>query len=355
MPFSIPTATKAAIPGSKPDSAPTTFMPPPRRRSQSQVTAIRIAILAAVGITLAAVAYLRLNGDPATPVSAAPAARSEGIATVISRPEGAEVIVDGTSRGVTPLRLTLPVGAHRMELVHATGRRSLPLIIESGTAVREYVDLAPVSGAAGRLEVTSEPAGAQVTIDGVPRGTTPLVVSSIEPGQHRVAIVGSDATVNRTVDVAPGVLATVVVTLAPAGTGAGWISLKSPIELQILEDGRVLGTTVSDRLMLPVGRHELDLVATAFNFRTKLTMQVSPGRMAAAVIDLPTQALSLNATPWAEVWLDGQSVGTTPLGNLSVTIGPHEVVWRHPQLGERRQTVMVKPDAPLRAAMDFRK
>jgi hypothetical protein len=356
MPFSIPTDTKAAPPIPKTDStAPATFMPPPRRASASQITTLRIAILAVVGVALAALAYLRLNADPATPVAAAPAARVDGVATIISRPEGAQVIVDGTVRGVTPLKLTLPVGSHRMELVHETGRRALPLVIENGTAVREYVDLAPASGATGRLEVTSEPAGAQVMIDGAARGTTPLVLSEIEPGQHKVTIVSAEATVNRTVDVAPGMLATVVATLAPAGVGAGWISLKSPIEMQILEGGRVLGTTASERLMLPAGRHELELVATAFDFRTKLTMQVNAGRTSASAVDLPTQTLSLNATPWAEVWVDGQSVGTTPLGNLSVTIGSHEIVWRHPQLGERRQTIVVKPDAPFRAAMDFRK
>jgi hypothetical protein len=48
-------------------------------------------------------------------------------------------------------------------------------------------------------------------------------------------------------------------------------------------------------------------------------------------------------------------MGQTPLGNLSVTIGNHEVVWRHPQLGERHQTVKVTAGAPVRAGMDLTK
>jgi hypothetical protein len=59
--------------------------------------------------------------------------------------------------------------------------------------------------------------------------------------------------------------------------------------------------------------------------------------------------------PWAEVWLDGRGLGTTPIGNVSVLIGTHEIVWKHPELGERRQSVTVTAKAPVRIAMDLRK
>jgi hypothetical protein len=48
-------------------------------------------------------------------------------------------------------------------------------------------------------------------------------------------------------------------------------------------------------------------------------------------------------------------MGTTPLGNLSVPAGMHEVVWRHPNFGERRQTVKVSAESPARAGVDFTK
>jgi hypothetical protein len=57
--------------------------------------------------------------------------------------------------------------------------------------------------------------------------------------------------------------------------------------------------------------------------------------------------------PWAEVLLDGRAIGQTPLANLDVPIGTHEVTWRHPQLGERRQTVVVKAQSPARVGMDL--
>jgi hypothetical protein len=51
--------------------------------------------------------------------------------------------------------------------------------------------------------------------------------------------------------------------------------------------------------------------------------------------------------------LDGKPIGTTPLGNISVPIGTHEIVWRHPQLGERTRTITVPARTPVRLGMDL--
>lgn len=40
----------------------------------------------------------------------------------------------------------------------------------------------------GSLSVTSEPSGARVTVDGQPRGATPLSVTGLTPGTHRVTL-----------------------------------------------------------------------------------------------------------------------------------------------------------------------
>ena len=45
-----------------------------------------------------------------------------------------------------------------------------------------------VSAAAAELTILSYPLGADVTIDGTFRGTTPLVVSDLDPGRHVVRL-----------------------------------------------------------------------------------------------------------------------------------------------------------------------
>lgn len=339
----------------KPVPDPASYMPPPRKKGLSRGMTLGIAGVVLAAAAVPSVAYLRSKRLAATPVTAAAPVVPEGSASIVSRPDGAEVLVDGVSKGVTPLKLTLPVGTYTLELHNGTSKRTVPLQIDAGSTVRQYVDLAPADASVGRLEVTSDPAGAQVTVDGAPRGITPLVITSIEPGQHRVAVVSGDNSVSRSVNVSAGATASVLLSVAPTGSSGGWVSIKAPFEMQVLENGKVIGTTGMDSLMLPAGTHELEVQAAAFSFSQTLSVKVPAGKTVTMPVTLPKNTLSINALPWADVTLDGQPVGQTPLGNLSVTIGTHEVVWRHPQLGERRQTVKVTAGAPVRAGMDLTK
>ena len=64
--------------------------------------------------------------------------------------------------------------------------------------------------------------------------------------------------------------------------------------------------------------------------------------------------MAVNAIPWAEVLVDGNRVGETPIGSIAVPIGTHEVVFRHPELGERRMTVTVTTGEPVKVGVDLR-
>ena len=55
----------------------------------------------------------------------------------------------------------------------------------------------------------------------------------------------------------------------------------------------------------------------------------------------------------ADVEIDGQPAGETPLANMTLPIGTHEITFRHPQLGVRKQTVVVKLDGLTRVTQTF--
>ena len=207
--------------------------------------------------------------------------------------------------------------------------------------------------ATGRLEVTTEPAGARVSVGNRVLGTTPLS-ATLPPGEHNIAITSASGTTRRTVTVAPGSTATVMATLAPAGATGGWLSIDVPVDLQVYEGATLIGTTRAERLMLPAGRHQLRLASTALNFETAVVVDIQAGRTVTTRVTIPNGTISLNALPWANVWVNGQAHGTTPIANLSLPIGTHEVIWRHPQLGERRQTTVVTAKTPARLVVDMR-
>jgi ABC-type lipoprotein export system ATPase subunit len=56
-----------------------------------------------------------------------------------------------------------------------------------------------------------------------------------------------------------------------------------------------------------------------------------------------------------EVWIDGERIGETPIGNLSRRVGTHEVLFKHPDLGERRESVLIVVGKPARIGVDLRR
>ncbi len=189
------------------------------------------------------------------------------------------------------------------------------------------------------------------------RGAAPVMVSELAPGEHTVVVESDLGTVKQTVTVEAGVTASVTVPLA-AAEGApvsGWLSVSAPADVQIFENKRLVGSSQTDRLMVTAGRHELEIVNETLGYRAVRTVQVSAGKVTPVKIEFPKGSIALNALPWAEVWVDGEKVGETPIGNLQVTIGTHDVLFRNPDLGELRQKATITLTAPARLSVDLRK
>ncbi len=292
-----------------------------------------------------------------------PFGQNGGTIHVDSAPSGAEVRMEGRVLGVTPLALSLDAGDRLLEVQYGSVVRQLPLTVREGEVMRQRIEFvgsttAPAPAAAlGALSVATEPArAAAVFVDGTSRGTSPVVVGDLTPGDHTVSVRFPTGTVERTIRVAAGATASFLATMpAAAGAVSGWLSVDVPQPLQILEQGRLVGTTDIARLMLPAGEHTLDFVNDDLGFRARRSVRVNPGATTTVPLELPRAPLAINAQPWASVWVDGDAVGDTPIGNLSATIGRHEIVFRHPELGERRASVVVTLKAPARIGVDLRR
>jgi hypothetical protein len=141
---------------------------------------------------------------------------------------------------------------------------------------------------------------------------------------------------------------------APGAPPMGIVEVVSPVALDVLEAGRVLGAS-GQPLRLPIGRHTLEVVRDELGYRAALEVDVKDGRREQLRPSLPSGQANLNATPWAEVFIDGRSLGETPLGNVLLTIGTHEVTMRHPELGEQTRTLVVTTGAVARLSLDLRK
>jgi hypothetical protein len=311
----------------------------------------------AVGGVLAAAAAVVAGGFFASRGQTGPLPAAEtGTLVVATNPTGVQAFVDGQVKGLTPLTLALSPGTHTVELRGDGEPRVIPISITAGKEVSQYIELPRAASTTGKLQVRTEPAGAQVSVDGVSHGMAPTLISDLAPGDHVVVLASDLGSVRQSVTIESGVTASLVVPLSPpAGAPvSGWVSVSSPFELQLYERDQLLGTSQTERIMMAVGRHEVSLVNEALGYRETRTLQVSPGRVAPLKVDPPTGTIALNAIPWAEVWIDGERVGETPIGNLPVPIGLHEIIFRNPELGERRHVASVTLKQPTRISIDFK-
>ncbi len=266
----------------------------------------------------------------------------------------AAYIVRGLSPQPTPSTANLSPTPLPSGKGAAPRRPNRQRLLRESIAVRsESIAVRPNPGR-GRLVVRTDPSGAQVFVNGRLHGVTPLTMGNVMHGEHRIVLKRDSTELRQTVRVEPGATTSVMASLQPKVAGSGWIAIASPVEVELFEDGALLGTSRSRRIMLEAGPHTLDLVNESIGYRHTQQVRVATGELVRIDVALPQSTIHLNALPWAEVWIDGTSVGETPIGNLPLVIGRHEVTFRHPELGEKTVSTLVKAGVPTRLTADFR-
>jgi hypothetical protein len=206
--------------------------------------------------------------------------------------------------------------------------------------------VAPAPTTTGGLSIDSQPTGARVTVDGRDVGLTPVTVDALKPGRHTVDVSTSTATVRRTVRIEAGRVITLDVPVY-----SGWVTVFSPIPLDVATGGRTVGSTDTGKIMLPPGRHVLTLSNREFGYTETRAVEIYAGEERPVNVE-PQSTVNINAHPWAEVWVDGKKAGDTPIANLRVLLGTRIFLFKHPQFGERRVTMTIKA-APAAISVDL--
>ena len=227
----------------------------------------------------------------------------------------------------------------------------LPALV-FGTYALDWVQSASERASlSASLTIESDPVGAEVHVDGVRKGTTPLTLRvapgpqavDVVLGEHRqafsaVAREGANIVHRVAFVAAPAPPAVPVKTSGsaagrgpqsanrPAGPVAGWLSVKSPVTLQVIQGSQVIGTTDVPRMMLAAGRHELRFANAGLGFSDRRVVNVQPGRSASITIDVPTARLNLSDLPGADAWSEGEPVGTAAIGRIGMPIGTNDLV-----------------------------
>ena len=232
------------------------------------------------------------------------------------------------------------------------GRVTLGWIAAAVFALCAVIETIVIARMATR-SVVAVPAAVPLTRES-PEPAAPALADGTKVGNR--VLTASRAASAKTTTTSPAVdRATDAAAIAQAAARErrGGIRISSPIQVQVLEGERILGSSSGRPIVTTPGRHELDFINTAIGYRSHQTVDIKPGQIVAMAVVPPDGRISVNALPWAQVWINGNSVGETPIANLPLAVGEHQITFRHPQLGEKTQTVVVRADALTRVSATF--
>lgn len=353
----------------------------PEPAQDSTVAAARVPENTVRGLEQQAEAALSIGSDAsqAGPVSLPQQVSSEQAKQV--RPGKSVIEVDSRElqstavpdTGVEPIPATMPPVKRLSTIMPKTQTRgrqevvralvyALAMCVIGEAFVIAGLILSRSAAAPAAIVVETSAPGADVLVDGRSAGVTPLQLE-IGAGTRSIRVVDSRPQVadqkapqpenRREVPSRPDVGTTGLAAAAPRAPGG--IRVLSPIDVEVFEGDRRLGSSATGIVSAAAGRHQLDLVNSLLGYRARQTVDVRPGQVVSVQVSPPNGRLSINALPWAEVWIGGKPVGETPLGNLSIPPGEHEIIFRHPQLGEHRRTAVVRVDGVTRVSANLQR
>ncbi|MFO7871137.1 MAG: PEGA domain-containing protein [Kiritimatiellia bacterium] len=235
-----------------------------------------------------------------------------GLLLVHTDPAGADVTIDGAHRGTTPLLITdLPLGKYRMRLaVSGYHPKELDVALNNRIPVKKEVSLKSDSA---QLVVTSEPAGANVKVNGVVRGKSPCTVTGIQEGKTSLEVsLEGHAPYKSTLKLAAGEKHSVKAVLKPLPAVIEVFSI--PRGARIYLDNQYRGKAPVKMAGLKPGPCRLRAEMPGFEPMAR-TVRLRSGQTAREEFRLSGNAGSLlliTVPPGAEVLVDGEKTGKTP-------------------------------------------
>jgi PKD repeat protein len=225
-----------------------------------------------------------------------------GTLAVTTAPPGANVFVDNVFKGVTPLTLTdTPSGYHILRITmpgyddFTTGTTVEPsqTILVQAVLQKGGADTATTTTPAttattappqqnGSVAVTSVPNGASVTLDGTYKGTTPVIIPDVLPGNHEISLTYPGyAPWNQQISVGSAqttaINANLVMSTEPAASTGSLTVVTDPAGAQVSIDGDIKGVSPATIPGLSSGTHILLLKLDEY-YDLSTTVNITAGQ-----------------------------------------------------------------------------
>ena len=273
---------------------------------------------------------------------------------IITEPAGASVTRDGAFAGITPLLLPeVAVGRYRINFELA-GYKNQQVDLTVASSAPQQIKTALINSSA-TLDITSFPAGARISVNGIPRGAAPLTVDKIQEGESVVEIAYDGySPYKERLTLAAGEVFAIHAQLVAIPAKLGVISV--PPGAKVYFDNRLRGETPLEIDGIAAGsyrvRVELDNHETmARNVDLKNDEELIEEFKMAKTIG----SLRVTTSPAdVYVFIGGKEYGKTsateentdqisdPLDLTDVPAGENEIIFERKGYGQQKRTVMIE-------------
>ncbi len=248
---------------------------------------------------------------------------------------GAAITIDGTFAGNLPGSAKAPPGKHQA-VIKLDGYETWERWIEvtEGQRVTFDVVLKPVAKAKGSILISSTPSGADVRVNGAPKGKTPTVIDGLDAGNYLVDLVlDKFQPYSQTVAVQPGERAVVNANLGGTVPEGGDLTiLTDAVDATVFFDGRDMGPAPVTVPNAKPGKHLVE-ARTPSGRTAQQTAEVRAGETLTIRLELAEQAVSADMAivrivanvPGASVSIDGGPSGASPFVAKNLVPGTYFV------------------------------
>ena len=284
------------------------------------------------------IVYATLNPIP-TPVPPV----NYGSIYVESSPSGSSIYFNGNYRGSAPLIINdVWPGSYSIQAeLNGYHTYTTTTTVSSGTRSTVYCPLSPMV-TSGSLYILSDPTNAKVVLDGVYRGNTPLTLNNLASTTHIVELDHAGYyDWKSTVEVPAGGTKTVSGSLNPIPvSNVGWVYVSSsPGGASVTLDGTNYGQTPGSGSLklnnIGTGYHTVALTLSGYQpYTTQVNVHANTVSEVSALLKPVSPQpgvgeLSVSSTPsGANVFIDNNFVGITPLNLKNIPVGSHVVTIR---------------------------
>jgi len=275
-----------------------------------------------IDLSPGAVEQLSYNLEPI--VEAQPVVIKKGTLTVITRPPDASIYINNKLQNVTPGIITLDPGNYGVTIKKQnyqdwTGN----VIIESEEAEEINIDLLAKET---YLSLNSTPDGAQVQLNNISYGNTPLrfkigagdyvvnlTKSGYNPYSTRLQITGTEQEVNRTYSLQKEV--------------KKYSFSSTPGSAEVMMNNRIVGVTPFELVDLTDGSYNITFRKTGYRTWEK---QISfsggyPNNITATLDALKGDLIVLSTPTPCDLYLDNKKMGTTGSTIKNIPAGYHDI------------------------------